>query len=185
MSLPNLLSALRLAIAPGLLYFAWTGHSRTFLLLLGTALLSDIADGYLARKLDQVSELGGQLDSWGDLATYLTAAVCAWWLSPDSILQEAPCVITVVMSYTGTTAIGFWRYRRLKSFHTWGGKISAGLLGGAAILLWVGLSAWPLRFATAVVVLSDLEEIAMMAVLPRWQNNVPSLWHAVRSRSAH
>jgi phosphatidylglycerophosphate synthase len=182
LTLPNLLSASRLLVAPALLYCAWAGEAGVVLVLLGASILSDIADGQLARRLDQVSQLGGELDSWGDLATYLAAPICAWWIWPEAILREPACVIVVVVSYTATTAIGFVRYHRLKSFHTWSGRVSAVLLAGGSILLLLDLPVWPMRIAAAVVVISDLEEIAMMALLPQWETNVPSLWHALERR---
>jgi CDP-diacylglycerol--glycerol-3-phosphate 3-phosphatidyltransferase len=183
MTLPNLLSASRLALAPVLLYFAWNGEATVFLPLLAAVLLTDVADGYLARRLGQVSEFGGQLDSWGDFVTYLAAGVCTWWLWPELILQEGPYVLTIVVSYTLTMTIGVLRYRRLTSFHTWSGKVSAVALGVGALALLTGASSWPLRVAAVVVVLSDIEELAIMSVLPEWQPDVPSLWHAVRRRA--
>lgn len=183
-TIPNGISIARIALAPALLYLAWTGRVALFLLLLVILVLSDFADGHLARKRGQVSELGAQLDGWGDLAIYLAVPVCSWWLWPEVIRPEAPFVVTVIASYTLTTAIGLLRYGRLESYHTWGGRVSGTLLGAGALLLLAGVSAWPLRIAAVVVVLADLEEIAMMAVLPRWRSDVPSLWHAMRSREA-
>lgn len=89
MTLPNLLSVSRLLIGPALRYLAWTGNTALFFLFFVTSLLSDVADGYLARKLNQVSELGAQLDSWGDLAIYVTAPIGVWWLWPERIQPEA------------------------------------------------------------------------------------------------
>ncbi|MBW2327077.1 MAG: CDP-alcohol phosphatidyltransferase family protein, partial [Deltaproteobacteria bacterium] len=71
-SIPNLLSGFRLFAAPFLLYLAWMGHPNLFLVLLALSLLSDSIDGFVARRLNEVSELGTKLDSWGDLAIYLT-----------------------------------------------------------------------------------------------------------------
>jgi hypothetical protein len=68
----------------------------------------------------------------------------------------------------------------VKCFSTWSGKLSAGVLGAGALLLLLDVSAWQLRVATIVVVLSDLEEITMMAVLDEWRPNVPTLWHALQ-----
>jgi CDP-diacylglycerol--glycerol-3-phosphate 3-phosphatidyltransferase len=182
MTLPNLLSASRFAFAPVLLYLAWNDEARAFLLLLGAVLLTDVADGYLARKLGQASELGVWLDTWGDVVTYLAAGVCIWWLWPELVRREVAAVLVVVVSYALTMTIGFLRYRRLTSFHTWGGKVSAVTLGIGAMILLVGGPPWPLRVAAVVVVVSDIEELAMMSVLPEWRPDVPSLWHALRRR---
>lgn len=70
--IPNLLSGLRLVAAPFMLYLSWMGFRVTFLVLLVFALLSDAIDGFIARRLNIKSDIGARLDSWGDLATYLT-----------------------------------------------------------------------------------------------------------------
>jgi cardiolipin synthase len=56
-SIPNLLSLLRLALVPVLIGLAYIGDAKAFLGVLVVSLLSDVLDGYLARKLNQVSEL--------------------------------------------------------------------------------------------------------------------------------
>ena len=64
-TLPNALSALRIVLAPVLLALAWTRHEHWFLAVLLISLVSDILDGKLARWLNQCSEWGARLDSWG------------------------------------------------------------------------------------------------------------------------
>jgi phosphatidylglycerophosphate synthase len=58
--LPNLLSFLRIGVlAPLMIAMAWATGSRTwFLALLSAALVSDALDGFLARRLRVVSDLG-------------------------------------------------------------------------------------------------------------------------------
>jgi CDP-diacylglycerol--glycerol-3-phosphate 3-phosphatidyltransferase len=174
----NLLSGLRLLIAPMLIYFAWTGKPNVFLVLLACSLLSDFIDGFIARKLNQASELGGKLDSWGDFATYITVPICAFLLWPDLVRREAPFVIIVVASYGIPVGIGFLKYGRLTSYHTWGAKLSAILVGSTAFILLMGGPPAPFRFASIVLALAEFEELAITAILPTWQANVPSFWHA-------
>ena len=180
-TLPNLLSASRIALVPVLLVLSWRGLPEAFLAVLALALLTDFLDGQLARRLGQVSDRGAELDSLGDLCLYLAVPVAAWWLWPEALLRDPVTAAVIVASYTFTSALGFLRYGRVKSFSTWSGRVSAFVLSAGVILLLLDVSVWPLRVAAAVVVLSDLEEIAMMALLPRWQANVPSLWHAART----
>lgn len=179
-TLPNLLSVSRIALVPVLLLLAWRGQSDAFLVVLGLALLTDFLDGRLARRLGQVSDRGAELDSLGDLCLYLAVPVAAWWLWPEVVLRDPVSVVVIVASYGLNSALGFLRYGRVKSFSTWSGRFSALVLSAGVLLLLLDVSVWPLRVAAGVVVLSDLEEIAMLALLPRWQANVPSLWHAVR-----
>lgn len=179
-TIPNLLSCLRLAIVPLLAILAWNSMEWLFLGFFLGALLTDLFDGYLARRLKQESELGAKLDSWGDFALYMTVPVCAWLLWPELILREILFVSLAATSFTLPVAIGFLKYGRLTSYHTWGAKLSAVLLGVSAPLLFAGGPAWPFRLSTVVLALAELEEIAITTVLPRWQANVPSLYHALR-----
>ena len=179
-TLPNLLSLLRMALAPVLLGLAWAGQSTLFVVFFAGSLLSDMADGYLARRLNQVSDLGAKLDSWADLATWVSAAVCVWWLWPDLVRREAPFVIAVAASYCAPIVIGVLKYGGLTSYHTWGAKLSSVLMGAGLVFLLLGVSAWPFHVATVVLVAAGLEEIAITAILPGPRTNVPSLWHAAR-----
>ncbi len=72
--LPNAVSISRLALAPLIGYLIWAGLAKgvanrelewAFGLFVFSA-LTDWLDGFLARKLDAKSELGGKLDLWGD-----------------------------------------------------------------------------------------------------------------------
>lgn len=181
---PNLISCLRLLVVPILFYLAWTGKPTLFLVFFAGSLFSDCVDGIIARKLNQVSELGAKLDSWGDFATYMSFPICAWWLWPDLIRREAPFVIAVVASYIIPLIYGFLKYGRITSYHTWGAKLSAVLMGSAMLLLFARGPAWPFRLFTPVFVLAELEEICMTTILPEWRANVPSLWHAIKLRES-
>ena len=87
--IPNMLSGFRLVAAPFLLCLAWMGHADLFLVVLSISLFSDSVDGFIARRLNVASDMGTRLDSWGDLATYLTVPLCAWWLWPEILKREA------------------------------------------------------------------------------------------------
>ncbi|HOP40051.1 MAG TPA: CDP-alcohol phosphatidyltransferase family protein [Geobacteraceae bacterium] len=179
-TIPNLLSGFRLVAVPVLLVLAWRGCDRAFLALLVVALLSDVADGYLARRLHQESDLGARLDSWGDFALYITTPLSAWWLWPELILREACYVTLVVVSFVLPILIGFVKYRRLTSYHTWGAKLSAVFMGCSTVLLFAGGPAFPFHLSTGILVLTQVEEVIITFILPEWRSNVPSLAHALR-----
>lgn len=69
LNLPNLLTLLRIALLPALvvvfcLPYDWARPTSAYLFLLGA--LTDIFDGYLARRLEQVSAFGRFLDPVAD-----------------------------------------------------------------------------------------------------------------------
>ena len=47
-----------------------SANAQAFLAILAISLLSDVFDGYLARRLNQPPDLVRKLDSWGDVLTY-------------------------------------------------------------------------------------------------------------------
>ena len=177
LNIPNLLSGFRLIAAPFLLYLAWTGCPTLFLVLLSISLLSDCIDGFIARTLEDTSEFGTKLDSWGDLATYLTVPLCAWWLWPEILKREAFFVLLVVAAYVVPLVAGFLKFRRLPSYHTRGAKTGAVLMSVSVLILFVADIPWPFRCAAIFQSLVACEEIAITLRLSEPQTNVPSYWH--------
>jgi len=179
-NLPNILSAFRLMAAPFLLYFAFMGYRALFLAIFALSLLSDAFDGFIARKIDVSSELGTKLDSWGDLATYLTVPLCAWWLWPDIIRRETFFVILVICAYLVPISIGFIKFKCLTSYHTLAAKTSTVIMGPAVFVLFIFDIAWPFWIAAVVQTLSAVEEIAITLILKEPRENVRTFWHVKR-----
>lgn len=180
--LPNALSRLRIGMLPVLGALAWAGRPGLFLTALLLSLASDVVDGYLARRAGVTSELGAKLDSWGDLATYASLPLFAWWLWPDLLRAEIRFLACAILAYTLPIAVGLLRFGRLTSYHTWAAKGTAVLMGGALFVLFGGGPSWPFHVATFLLVVEALEEVAISCVLPRWKSDVRSLVHAFRER---
>src|SRR5207247_10624309 len=96
-----------------LLRLAWGGYSRFFLACLIGSLITDAADGLLARRLNQATSLGAKLDSWGDFITSLALPFCGWWLRPEVVRQEAVWLGAGIFCYLAATVAGFVKFRRL------------------------------------------------------------------------
>lgn len=81
LTVPNLVSALRLALVPLFLWLLFGDDNPLVAgLLLGGIGATDWVDGYLARRLNQVSELGKLLDPIADRLA-ITAAVIGGWVA--------------------------------------------------------------------------------------------------------
>lgn len=70
MKLPNLLSSSRFVLAAG---FAVAGTTGARMGLIGVAALTDVLDGWLARRVDATSRWGAMLDPIADRVFVLTA----------------------------------------------------------------------------------------------------------------
>jgi cardiolipin synthase len=86
-TIPNLLSMLRLALVPPFLLLIVVGDYVAALIVLVVASFTDLLDGYLARRLRQVTRLGQLLDPAAD-RLYIFAALVGlaandlvpWWI---------------------------------------------------------------------------------------------------------
>jgi CDP-diacylglycerol--glycerol-3-phosphate 3-phosphatidyltransferase len=172
----------RFVLAPLLLWLAWTGRAAAFLVVVGVSFLSDVLDGFIARRLGQASERGARLDAAADRASYLAIALGGWWLWSERLRPEAAFLLVLALSYASPIAFGLLKTGRMTSQRTWGGRLSAWLLAAGALVLVAGGSPCFFRAAVVVVVLADLEEIAIIAVLPRGARAGPSLYHTLRDR---
>src|SRR5215510_3304535 len=84
-NVPNAISAARLAAAPVLLGAVLRGQQDLFTWLLLACLLSDIADGLIARGFAITSEIGAGLDSIADMAVFYIAVFGAFVFQADFV----------------------------------------------------------------------------------------------------
>ncbi|MBM4311732.1 MAG: CDP-alcohol phosphatidyltransferase family protein [Deltaproteobacteria bacterium] len=176
-NIPNILSLLRIVLAPVLLYLAWFGQTNPFIIVLVISLLSDVFDGFFARKLHATSEAGARLDSIGDLATYTILPACVWWLWPEIIKREALYVIIAVSAYFLPLIAGIIKFHQIPSYHTYGAKAAAILMCTAMILMFTTEFSTLFRIAAIFQAVVAVEEIAITIHLSALKSNVKSIWH--------
>ncbi|NUQ11797.1 MAG: CDP-alcohol phosphatidyltransferase family protein [Gemmatimonadaceae bacterium] len=181
-SIPLALTIFRICSAPVLLYLAAVGNERLFLWLAIAALLSDVLDGALARRLGASSETGRLLDSWADLLIALVSFAGATLLWPDTMRREAGFFALVLAALVIPNAWGLLRFRRLLGYHTLSAKSSGVFLAVSAVLLFTGLTAVPFRVAAFVELAVAAEYIAISLMLPDWTGEMKSGWHAWERR---
>ena len=98
MPLANYATCFRLATVPGLLLLAWRGQGGPFAALLLASFVSDVLDGWLARRFGS-SALGPKLDTVGDAALYVCLPLCAIWLVPGVVADEAVPIAIVLFLF--------------------------------------------------------------------------------------
>jgi CDP-diacylglycerol--glycerol-3-phosphate 3-phosphatidyltransferase len=172
-SLPNAITLARLAAAPVLAWLAWREMQAAFAVLLVPVLVSDVVDGWLARKLGVVSEIGATLDSVADILVVLAMVYAIWPLHPEVYLDHGWVIIAVVAVWLVCHAASLLRYGRLASFHTH--LIRAGIFAFslfALVLFLIGFYPWLLYLAALVCTLGAVEHAVMLALLPEWTPNL-------------
>lgn len=169
-------------MAPVLFYFALTQQPCWFIGVLLFAVFTDVLDGFLARILNQITEMGSRLDSWGDFIIYSTMAVCAWIIWPDIIQREKLYFIIIVLSFTLPVLIGFIKFHTVTSYHTWSVKLAVAITVTSYILLFTGLLDWPFRIASLFCLYAAIEQIAITLLNHHKLIDVRTVWHALKHK---
>jgi len=182
-SIPNILSFLRLGLVPVLISLALLKAGQLFLWVLAFSLLSDVLDGYLARKLNQVSELGAKLDSWGDVLTYASMIFGLFSIWPSIFADQAPFLFAAMLSFTVPVAVALRKFGGYPSYHTWGAKIAAVLIAPAYyVLILYGYDDF-FRLVILFHILVAIEEMIITIILKQRRSNVRSVLSLLRELS--
>jgi cardiolipin synthase len=75
LNVPNIITLVRLGLIPAMAYYLEDEAYEIALAIFLVAALSDLADGYIARRFKLVSTLGAKLDPVADKLTMLVATV--------------------------------------------------------------------------------------------------------------
>lgn len=181
---PNLISATRLALMPAVLGAAVARERELFVGLIAFSLLTDAVDGYLARRLGAESEFGRKLDSAADYVTLFTGTTGIALLWPEVVRRELPWILTGVAAFLAVIVLGLIRLGRAPCYHTWASKVGAVLCPLTLIPLLNEGPAWPFRAVILWLVVTGIEEVAILLLLPGHVGEMPTLWHAWRRRRA-
>ena len=130
--------------------------------------------------LNQTSELSARLDSYGDILTYLSTPLAAWWLWPDLINAELYYIITAIIIYILLT---FFALAKLASYHVWITKISAVLMSSGVVVLLGFENNLLFHIAVYFLVIEMVENIAITIILPKPKSNIHSIWHIWKESS--
>ncbi len=183
--IPSLLVGMRFTIAP-LLVFDALDHKTSYLFIIGyvIAVLSDIFDGIIARRLKVSTTQLRQADSWADICLYLCVAISTWLVYPQVIINFRLPLLSVIAIQLILFAISLIKFQKFPSFHTYTAKAWGLTLLVATVGLFGFSYANTLWLAIIFCWINSLEEIAMTLLLPIWQCDVLSIFHAVNLRKA-
>lgn len=153
--------------------------------LLIVSFLTDLVDGYLARKFNATSVLGSKLDSIGDDLTILAAMIGLWVTRFDFIKSERIIFIVMGGLFLLQVIVALIRYQKISSFHTYLAKLAAILQGFflCAMFLFDKPVYWLFYSASFITTLELVEEIIIVGILPEWKTDVKGLYWVIKSKN--
>lgn len=177
LNIPNVLSVYRLLSFPLMVYFISTGQEQYFILFLIIGLVSDVLDGFLARRFNWQTALGAKLDSSADILMNIAAVAGIYFFKWEEMRNEAWIIYLFFSLYILFHLLAYLKYRAIPSFHTYAFKTAAYFQGAFMIILFLwGYSVWFLYIVLAVSIIAQLEEFILLYKLKRPVANVKGLF---------
>ena len=115
-NLPNILTLVRIALIPLFIvvyYLPWEWSHFASAAIFGIAALTDWVDGFLARKLDQVTAFGAFLDPVADKLIVVAAIVLLlevhstpWFALPAIVIIGREIVISALREWMANLGVG-------------------------------------------------------------------------------
>lgn len=181
---PNALSVYRIIMFPVLLYLVYTRNELLFSWLICINLLTDIADGWIARRFNLQTELGAQLDSIADYGTY-TAAFYGLYVFKKAAIGSWFVLVWVFVAFIVSFLIlSFLKFGTSPRLHLYSTKVG-GYLQGFLFFSLFSFGFWPPYFAFALIwgVVSFTEGMLILALLPEMRSNQKGLYWILRNRT--
>lgn len=183
LSLPDWLSVYRIISAPILIVFIFLDERIIFTVLLLISFLTDAIDGYLARRMNIVTQRGAQLDSIGDAVTFCVGLAGILKFESSFILEYLVIISLAFGLYLFQLCMAYWRYGMPSSFHTYLAKISAIFQAIFMIhLLFFGVHLWLFYIATFFSIIETVEEIILILLFSKWKSNVKGLFWVLNKK---
>ena len=122
-TIPNVISMLRLLMIPFIIW-AYVGLRNNLLtvILIAVSGLSDVLDGFIARRFNMVSDLGKALDPFADKLTQIAMLFCLVFRYKYMLI---PLILLTVKEFiAGTTGIAVIKATNKVRSAEWHGKLA-------------------------------------------------------------
>ena len=185
-TIPYILIAIRFILAPiiiSLAYFKGEESSFLILSLMYFGLLTDIFDGIIARKAGVSSEKLRRLDSQTDLVFWLSLGFAAYLLNQELIKTEWKGIVLLFTMEALCYIVSWLRFGKETCTHAWLSKLwGLSLLLAFTFLIGFQETGWTFDLAVILGFISHVDVILIIVLLPKWQYDVPSFYHAWKIR---
>ena len=167
-----------------LLSFSQPVHFRLMInVLLITGLLTDVFDGIIARKLQVSTVKLRRLDSFIDQIFWLSALFGAYVICDDFFKEHATMLMILLGAEALTYAVSYIKFKKEVATHAILSKVwTLTILATLVQIISSCASGWIFLTCFYLGVITRLEIIAILMIIKKWENDVPSLYHAILIR---
>lgn len=183
---PYILIAIRFLLAPVIFFLAYLkGEESRFVILalMFIGLLTDIFDGIIARKVGVSTEKLRRLDSQVDLVFWLSLGFAVYFINPELIKNHWLSIAVIFVMEALCYIISIWKFRKETCTHAFLSKMwGLSLLISFTYLIGFQQTGWAFYLTIILGIISHIDVILIILILPKWQYDVPSFYHAWKIR---
>lgn len=181
-NLPNAISLYRLLAFPVILYAALVGNEPLFVWLLCISLVSDVADGNLARYLKQQTHFGAALDNLADICTYAMAILGLFVFKWADIEPHSWFLFLFLGLFVVSYIVSFARFGKIPGLHLYS-AVSAGYVQSVFffVLFVFGFYTWFFYLAVGWGIVAYTEKILVLFKLDDIKIGVKGLYWLIKA----
>lgn len=151
-TIPNIMGYCRILLIPVFCYFYIVKKNYTLsIIIVLVSSLSDLFDGYIARKFNQVTELGKALDPVADKLTHAALALCLAARYP--LMWALLALMLIKEGYMGIMGLYFIKRGKMLDGAQWFGKICTALLFIVLFVLFL-IPDLPLKIVNIIIIIT-------------------------------
>lgn len=163
LNIPNIISFYRLIMFPVVLVLALLGIEKWFVILFCINLVTDILDGFIARRFNLVTKFGAALDNLADMGTYILALFGVFLFKWEDFEPHAWLLYLFLAIFVISYIVAFARFGKIPGLHLYGPVIAGYLQGLFFFVLFVwGFSLWFYYIALGWGVLAYIDKILVL-----------------------
>lgn len=124
-NIPNILTIIRFILIPFIFISVITHHYFSALIIFTISAITDILDGYIARKYNYITDIGKLIDPLADKLTQISLLlaltilqILPWWILAIVFIKECIMVITASVLYSKKDVVVYSK---------WYGKLATAL----------------------------------------------------------
>jgi cardiolipin synthase len=158
-------------------------YQQFFTWLICISLITDILDGWIARRLNMMTEIGAKLDSIADIGTYIGAIIGVFVFKYTEFEPHFFSFFAFIGLFVFANLLSFIKFGKSASLHLYSSKIGGYLQGFFFFFLFVfGFYTTFYYIMISWGIASFLEHITIQLIIKEMKSNAKGLYWVLRER---
>lgn len=183
LTIPNFLSLSRIVFLPILYYFTIKDMRLAFLIAYIILALTDFFDGLIARKFNQTSPIGTQMDSIADVPFYISTAYFIYKLYPEILRTPNTLLLIIGLSVVALSfIISLIMFKKPVMMHTSIMRLPSLLVFFLMVMSYFFDTTYFLSAVLIIYILGFLEEIVIFFKYGLVHPDSKSIYHIAKNK---